>query len=422
MGMRRDRRGDHALLELIPSIILLILYYKFFYIVPLPGTHGGRTNMVLPILFTWAMAGFLFLRSMREIEQTWFHNYFIALFFFFAIEILYTSIAYPDEPLSGTISEFTTYTLLLSYHIFSFGARRNFEGLIKVVVIIGTAVAIMYIGQAFLYNNSKIFVLSIEGVNRGAKRVIDLRNGRIRLLAADLTSFTAMISIGKIFSGHRADKEKTLYWINFAVTVLYELYATQTRSMLMILLAVFALTMLKYGSKNVLLNLVILFMGILCVMIEFKEITEVLSGFQEMLFAGNDYSITHRYESYIYYFGRGVQSPIFGIGLLRDTPATMENYHIVHSATAARFCYSDVGVVGLLGKLGFVGGAFYIYPIWKSYRIYKQRSENSAMVFSIVIGFLLSMVNLCLFDSERILIYALYITLIEYTLKRDLDR
>lgn len=397
-----------------PNIILLyvilIVAFKCYYLIPLPGTLGTPANDIL----TSSMAIIAFiavvLTDRSILIRSKLKNFFITFYTFIFFEFIYSAIKYPNESVFEFIKEVSPYFVLLSYFVFLKYIRLDNDKIINFVIVSSTFIAAVFIFQAVLYNVNGTIFLKIYGFQYGKIR-FDLRSGNIRLLASDMVAYSSFLSMGKVFEPRHKKYSKLKYWINIAAVIIYELYASQIRSMTIIMIVSLVLIILKYGANKKEYKILQLFL----VLLVFLIISSSIYGYiQEIVMSAinrKDYSLYHRVDEIKYYFEMAIKHPLTGIGLLRDDTSVASYSTIIHGSSQSTFGYSDVGLVGMMGKFGLVGGAFYLYPIIYQLNLYKRM--KSPVVFSILLAFILSIPTSSLFDSGRLIVLSLFLAISE---------
>ena len=109
---------------------------------------------------------------------------------------------------------------------------------------------------------------------------------------------------------------------------------------------------------------------------------------------------------------RGVKKP--GTKTLTTTMrgSFLENYELVHGTNIfGENAYSDVGIIGLLGRFGILGLFLYVGLFIKEVKILKNTRNSLAMAILIIT--VLSCVNLSLFDAERLPVLAIYMAVLD---------
>lgn len=397
-----------------PNIILLyvilIAAFKCYYLIPLSGTMGTSANDILTSSMAIIAFVAIVLTDRSILIRSKLKNFFITFYIFIFFEFIYSAIKYPNESVFEFIKEVSPYFVLLSYFVFLKYIRLDNDKIINFVIVSSTVIAAFFIFQAVLYNVNGMIFLKVYGFQYGKIR-FDLRNGNIRLLASDLVAYSSFLSMGKVFEPGHIMRSKLKYWINITVVIVYELYASQIRSMSIIIIVSLLFVILKYGANKKGYKVLM----VLLVFLVFFAISSSIYGyFRDIVLSAinrSDYSLYHRVDAIKYYFEMAIKHPLTGIGLLRDDTSVAAYSPIIHGNGSSAYGYSDVGLVGVIGKFGFIGGIIYLYPI--IWQIKQYRRTRSPMAFSILLAFALSMLNLSLFDSGRLIVLSLFLAISE---------
>ena len=395
----------------IKTFVILLFVYKVMYLIQLPGTYGLRTNMVLPMIFSDVFFIGLYLSDKWTLSTAQFSKFLIFFYLFITLEVIYTLIAYTDEGIYATLAEASTYTLLLAYYLFLKSCKENLYKFINAIVICGTIIALLFVAQALIYNANGTKILKILGFSYGTIQIV-IRNSHIRLIAVDLVSFSSILSIGLLCSQDiELVGKKARYVLNIIAILLYEIYCTRTRSTVLMIIFVLLLTVMFSTKKNSLRKMAIFLLIIAGIAVYWTEIYAFFSGMYNSLLQRTDWSIYHRFDSYLYYLSVIGKKPIFGNGLLRDTPSNSTYYHVVHGPQTYPFGYSDVGLIGTGAKLGIIGIALYVYLIVKSFKNVKVNGKIDSLNLAIAVCMVVSTINLSMFDAERLIVLAVFMAI-----------
>lgn len=390
------------------AIVILVLYFKLFYLVPLPGTFGARVNIILPVLVGDLLFVSLLLIKYDRVKNTGSWRW-IKLFMIFQIaRVFYTWISYPGEPRINAIKGLFTCTAILTYFVFVKAAENDYKELLNFVIDASSVTATLFLLQAILYRLPENTFLQVYGFSYGDIDII-LRNGNIRLIASDIVDFSTVLSIGCIFSRSKLFVRKQRYLLNLLMVFVYEYFVGQTRGSLLIITGTLFITLLFLGTKNILTRIITTSVFILGILVMSQNIIELISDIWELITNRVDYSIYHRIDSYIYYLNIMIQKPLFGIGILATRPVQRQNFILLTGGRS--YAFSDVGIAGVGSAMGITGIAFYLFPIFRAWNRFRESGKTDALNFAIFVGMLFSMLSLSLFDAERIIIFALFLAI-----------
>ena len=406
---------NHLIIKKTRGVVLYIVIiaaFKLYYLIALPGTMGMMANDILTSSAAIIAFFYVIISDKKILSIAQMKNFFIVFYSFLFLELIYSSLRYETEPVLDFIKELTPYLVLLSYFVFLKYLKLDERRIVDFIVSSATFISIAFIIQAVLYNTNNTVFLKIYGFQYG-KILIDLRNDRIRLLAADLVAYSSFIAMGLIYEPGQNRKKTRKYWLNIIAVILYEIYVTQIRSMAIIIVVSLIIVILKYGANRKESKIIISALAIVAFVTSAQLIYEYIEESIFSVIARTDYSLYHRVDAFSYYLGMSFKHPLTGIGLLREDTSSA-TYNIIHGNGSSPYGYSDVGFFGVLGKLGITGGIIYLYPIIWQIKAYKK--TKSPMIFSILLAFILSIPSSSLFDSGRLIVLAAFLAISEYNL------
>ncbi|MGX5165340.1 O-antigen ligase family protein [Limosilactobacillus reuteri] len=396
------------------TIILLIVNYKFFYLFALPGTFGQVNNELIYTFFSLIFFGITLIVSKKH-NLFLFNNFIILLFVFLFFEAIFTIFTY-QEPSSSSFKEIIPFLSLFSYYVFSSLCQIDLDESLKIFIIVSTIAIIVAITELILYTFLGLSIFKFYGFNYGiqsdqfSQLFNNIRNGRQRLFISNLVDFSAVISIGCLFD-RDVKISKFLLISNIVLIIFYEFYVSQTRSMIIYILIIGILVFVfsRKGFSRIGGITVLIFGAAFAILEVYNKFLSLMLG---------DYSYYHRLEEFSFYIDRFKANPIFGIGLLGNKPIFVEDYYLVHGPEInSPMSYTDVGVVGMLGKYGFFGLIFSIYLPLKTWKL--NCKYSSVLLMSIFFFFCFSLINLSLFDSERLPVLAVSIAIIDGIVKKE---
>ncbi|WP_251498004.1 O-antigen ligase family protein [Otoolea muris] len=397
------------------SFVLLVLYMNMLNLIPMPGTFGVRANVILPMLLGNSLFITVCLSRFCWVKRSPFWKWLIGFTFFLILNIFYTWLAYPGEPVINAVKTFSTFTVLFTYFVFLKAAEEDLDRFLHMIIALSSLLAALFLLQAVAYNLKEIQFLSIYGFNYGTV-FLDFRNGHIRLIASDLVDFSAVVSIGCICSGTILPCRKKRYWIHLLLVLFYELFVGQTRAVLLIIAGAGGMSLLFMKRKNTAGKIITVFIMIFGVILLADDMFYILSKLLSSVTSRTDYSMYHRIDSYVYYLKIMAQKPFFGIGLLPAYPLLQENNILVSGGR--QYTFSDVGIAGVAGKLGLTGVIFYIIPIWTAWKRYIVSGRKDRMNFVLCWGMILAMLSLSLFDAERMMVLAVFMAVSDASYQR----
>lgn len=380
----------------LSCFILLMINYKFLYFVKMPGSFGSRSNLLLYLPASLVLLVICFILNTKRISFS-FSNFLVFMFFILLLELFYSLFKYSDESI---LKQIIPYLSIVSYYIYSLYSQFNLKSFLKMLIIFSTVAAFICVFEVIINSFFGRSLFYVYGYNYGIttdflNSVNSLRNGRFRLIGSDLIDFTAVISIGCLYT-KKIKISRKLLWVNIISVAFYELFSSQVRSAFVYIFGTFLILNFIKG-KSKLLKIFSSILGIIGIIFIIINIEKNIP---------TDYSYSNRLNEIVFYSQRFLKSPLFGNGLLPDSPKFLENYSLVHGPDIiGGYSYSDIGVIGLMGKLGVLGFFLYVTLLVKTLNICKK--TKSALCLAIFIIMLFSAISLSLFDSERLVVLSI---------------
>lgn len=400
----------------IMILLLLITGSSFLYLIELPGTFGMRTNTLIPLFFF--LLGFFYVgcRYYHQLNQFWYFRYVIIVFFYLFFEVIYTWIAYPLEPKANALKECITYMWILGYFVLAWYTKNHLEKFVIMIIWIGTICAAIITFQAFLYNLAGITIFKIYGLSYGSIW-IDIRGDRIRLLGEEYIPFTAVLSMGALFSKNILVKRKLLCLINIIMILVYEFYTAQTRFVMLILVISFICTLITADIKIRNYRKMMFVAAVTGIVLNLANIYNFVNG---IISSETVYSYYHRVNEAKYFLECFFRNIIFGNGLLRNIP-DYSGYFIIPHGNAG-YGYSDIGLIGLIGKLGLCGVVMYFWLLYVFFKNLKVGNKINVLNLSIFTSTILSMATLSLFDAERMFLLIIFMAVYEGNTRMEIKK
>lgn len=406
-----EKKGNK--LPIIGTILLLIVNYKFFYLVSLPGTYGAPTNEILYTSLSILIFGALIISCNLKLYKFNFLTFILLLYLLLLIELFFTLFKYPDEPISNSFRALFPFFSLLSYFVYSIFSQCYFHAFIKTIITFSSIIGLICIVELILYTKYGISLFKIFGFNYGltadqAVSINYLRNGRFRLIVSNLLELSSIVSISYLlFFKKTSSSFKAFLVLNIFISVIYTFFVSQIRSVTFYIIFVFIFVCLiskKINNSLVLYaSLIISLLLILIFLFLFKE--------KLIITINSQYSLYHRIDEIEFYLKRFINSPIFGNGLIVDNKSLYNSQVVIGYDYFAPFAYNDVGIIGILGEFGLIGIIMIIALLSKMISLF--RKENNIIILAIVIITALCFINLSLLDAERLPVLAVYMAVID---------
>lgn len=342
---------------------------------------------------------------------------------------LYTTIAYPENPLITTygFASYYLYAFLAVPILYVFSVEGGYEGLFRLFnfIAIGMYIVTIINGISYIRTGQLLFANSTMELSGGA-----IRDGKVRLSSGALGFLMMVYNVYRIYSLRQAERKKI--WIHVLSLVLGALsiyFTGNSRVMLMTLLAsVGVLILLGDGSgKKKLISIIAVILGIV-LLFGSGMVEQLFSSFSSSGELGG--SSIARLGAYKYYWERFVNNPIFANGFVGD-----ENYYdIVHGTSGiyyqtvyVRFFYDDVGIAGQLALLGIFLIGIYIWPLFRIIKIGIRTCKNSLysngkFVMALACYLVCTTPTLIILDAGRVIAFPIILATTEFIYTTYLER
>lgn len=393
------------------ALLIILLIYKFFYLIPLEESFLLSTNIIIVVVTV--IFCFLILVIQNKIEDGTY--YFQKYVYFYLIclisEVIFTIAKYYNEPPVNAIKETFPYLIIFGYFVLSYYVQQNLKAFIRLLIVTADIMIVVLIIQSILLKSKNITFIQMSGFYYSGTQTLSIRDYGARLIGPYLIDFTSVVCLGLLFSKNTYNIRKKECIFNILLTLYYQLFIAQTRSSLLLLFSTFIVILIfrKYSiqlSKYFIIFILLLFL-ILLIPYFANQINYLITN-------QIDWSYYHRIDEFYYYWDQFIHSPIFGIGLLKDNPDYAGYLSIVKGITGYN-SYSDIGIMGTMGRLGFIGLLFYWFIIVKFYKLF--RKTKNIVILSMLVSIIISMINLSLFDAERLSVVIVYFALADGILR-----
>lgn len=390
------------------SLMLLLSIYTCFYMIHLP--RHISTPSYMGITINISLVGIIVLGISKNFKDKIFEfdNYIIYYILILALEFFITCNNYPNISYVDIFKYIYSYLMIICYFVFSIYAQQDLRRFLKLIIYCADFAIIVILLQAIVYNLSGIFFLN-RAYFSDLSSFISTRSFGIRLIGSYLIDFTAIISIGLIFSKEKY-VPKNILISNIFLTFLYQILSAQTRSMQLILGLVILISFQFFNYKNSVIKIIIrIITTIIIVYICFQFLNEINGS----IMSRNDWSYYHRLDEMNFLWSAFKNHPILGNGLIDEN--TLTSVYGVNNLNGMNFnlYYSDVGVIGLLAQEGILGLSLYIWPLIYLLKKAIVDLKNRAVYIAMFVGILASMLNLSLFDNPRLMILPIYFAVLD---------
>ena len=371
-------------------IFIMLLEYKWFF---LPSNFNSfiikfNTDDQSSFIVLVILIGLFVLMSIGTINRRKFNfkdykfcKLVLFMTFLFIIEVFYTILKYPFENYSRMISSNLFYLVVLLYFILKYffeNTKYGYKFFIKLFTIFNLVLCCLFLVTSFIYSKTGEIILNFYSYE------LVTRNDSLRIYSGcGIITVSYLISIGyKIFTNDQ--KFNLFHYLNIILSLLTISFVTQTRALILILVIILLISFFLnvLNKKNRAKSIV----SLSFVMIVLTFIFLHFELFDRLDFSTNEISYINRIYAYSYFFDVGITN-FLGIGLLTDYNPIYAK--ILHGPKEIAYI-SDVGIVGMFGKLGIMSIIWYFCLIFKFISLYKKmKGDNARFIVLIFALFLL---------------------------------
>ena len=252
--------------------------------------------------------------------------------------------------------------------------------------------------QTIIVNTGGSYFLHIHFIESGSWYTY--RNGRLRILENEnIYLFAYIVSLVYLKCDiSRMRRAVSLVCIIMAIT--YNMYVSQTRMILIseVLLFVF---MLFYKSRLTVKRVVITAIVVPIIIWGLFEIQDILVN--ALIVSVSDKSVTIRLLEYSYFLKAGYDYFPFGIG---------------YKKIGILYYFGDVGIVGVIGKYGYLAAAIIIFIYLKMFNMRKKSviSENDGfklLLYLLIFNILMLLILSNPLDGGHMQVFAIEMATVE---------
>lgn len=300
--------------------------------------------------------------------------------------------------------------VLLAIPIFGLLQSGQWEirRMIKTLIILTVGSLLIRMAIVFYYSISGATLFPNIALEGAAENWI--RNGRLRVNPSSLSLLLIPISYYWILQYPR---KRLLGIVGLIVGLLYPIYATQARSMMIYGIAtVGAMYLFQNVSPKKKLLRYFLIIVVLAIVANTGQFNALLDSFLVTnVETGRSTSV--RLAAIAYYGGLFLKKPVWGNGFMRT----------VYSGSNVIGHITDIGIVGALFQVGIFIGVFYLVLIIGGLtQIRKRQRENNGMqllIFGCSVAILLSEINIDCFVGLFALTIPFVVAFAEYHRERN---
>lgn len=279
----------------------------------------------------------------------------------------------------------------------------KFDRMIKTLIILTVGSLLIRMAIVFYYSISGATLFPNIALEGAAENWI--RSGRLRVNPSSLSLLLIPMSYYWILQYPR---KRLLGIVGLIVGLLYPIYATQARSMMIYGIAtVGAMYLFQNVSEKKKLLRYFLIIVVLVIVVNTDQFNALLDSFSVTnVETGGSTSV--RLAAIAYYGGLFLKKPVWGNGFTRT----------VYSGSNVIGHITDIGIVGALFRVGILIGVFYLVLIIGGLaQIRKRQRENNGtqlLIFGCSVAILLSEINIDCFVGLFALAIPFVVAIAEY--------
>lgn len=366
-------------------VIVLFFQIDFHYLIPssfIPFFLKGNFLVSLLVLSAVVFTFVCYIKFYKLAPKQFFYllSWDFICFFFWIVLVLYSQIKYPLQDFSYTI----TSHIILLYCFFTIpiltlsilcGKIRYFQ-IVSFISFLWAAL-IIFVRFVYVFSGSLPFSFSeafeVDGFIRTRTYGVRISFTMVGILSVLLDLY--------LFKSIKTKKYR--YLISYLIKFYALIYVDQSR-VLILICVVSSIIFLIYSSYKA--NVIQIFRLVILLIIPLFLIVFMLNQKQ----FNQDYSFTARIQSYQYYLNVFLDTFFLGNGISSDLI-----YPMVQKGPMLTHFYSDVGIVGLMGKIGLFSIPIFCSPLCYCFiAAIKNNNKMKPLLLSICAIFILSLPTL----------------------------
>lgn len=327
--------------------LLLLLQIKFCWLIPLKAFYSVNSNQQQILMVVVLLAALFLLKGKPLNYGTESSRRYIAFFFlYYVFELLLSAIENEQGIINALIA--SDFYLMLLFYFFSmyFIEKRSLNKFYHIIICVSMAnIAVCWI--QYILAKFGVFFTQID--------TSSMRFGNIRIgaLSETITSLGIFLCFSRFLN--EQEKRKWRYFAGFALGMLGHLIVSKGRMSLLALFSGCCIYVLdkykKYAKKIIAVIVVIIILAIAFLnssigKIYLNSLTDVETDTGSI-----------RTREIAYYNDQTKESPIFGVGFIRDIGDQASNKM---KGPAHQYSRTDVGIWGLANAIGYIGVIWYV--------------------------------------------------------------
>lgn len=386
--------------------LLMLLQVKFCWLIPVKSFYSINSNQQQILMVVVLLIAFLFLKGRPFNYGTKSSRAYLGVFFlYYIVELLISTIKNGQGIVNAFVASNFYLMLLLYFFTGYFVKRKGLDEFYHIVIWVSMANIIVCWLQ---------YILAKFGVYFTQIDTSSMRFGNIRIGAISETITSLGLFLCFSYFLNENEKRKWKYFAGFVLGVLGHLIVSKGRMSLLALFAgccIYVLDKYKRYAKKILA--VICSIIIVCVAFLSSPIGKV---YLNSLSDAETDTGSIRTREIAYYNEQTKESPIFGVGFIRDIGDQASNKM---KGPVHQYSRTDVGIWGLANAMGYIGVAWYLLLtvnlLKKLYYISKHKKDDNYYIVVAYMAFSIVYIPTMIFMNPfSITSQAVLMTLIDY--------
>lgn len=369
---------------------------------------GDRIFLSLALLSVSVFIILVHYRRYLLFRKGLFETTCFSLFLLLLVQAVFSFVRY-NQPMFFVVKEALYYVVVLFlYFVFiQFQNRMKTEQMIESFIKASLLCSLIAVVAFFLYSYCEINLLKFSTAEN------HLRNGTLRFDVGKNIVFIGMIaSLTKLIRNEHSKIDV----LNIVLGTIHICFVMKTRTVVFYFLILFALCPFFVAGAKVKwkwVSVVLFVITSLFAVAFFQKLVNVWISLWS-----DDVGNVVRIEAIQFYLKQFCESPIFGMGFISNNSDSLVSNLL--KGENGNFYRDDVGLIGLMNEFGIVGvfwlGCFFKKTLW----FVRGKADLSSNVVKMLIVYsVISLPNLCVMDSQRVILIAVIMIFIEYIYRED---
>lgn len=402
--------------------LIILLDLSFFYLVPINNVIGTIISNYQKIgLSASVIISFIiYIKHVFSKRKYLFLKNLIIFILLVLAEVFLSYLSY-GQGIKTIIVMTNQYFVILAYFIFCYyiEKEKGIYSLEKILLLSTLIISVLLIVQYCIYNINETLFLYIDGDRLGVAR----RFGSIRIYESSYyITFNSVLAFGILVKNKCGKKLKSLALLTFVISMIEIIVVFKGRSnLIFILISILFIIGIRFKKKK--LQQVIVIPITVASLILILNIPKVKIFFES--FNVNEASVTIRVRAMDYYINQTKDNFLFGTGFIEAKENDLSYYMV--RGDEGLFYKDDMGIIGLMNTFGIIGFMWYIMIFYKLLKVlliaYKKKIYISYIeIYGLAFFIICSCVVLNPLDAQRIIVFPLLLSLIDYINKVILNK